>query len=72
MESEVMQMKGRLLPYGEYDYEKLRDKNFIYIDKTEYIRTLENTASFILFTRPRRFGKSLFVSTLENYYDINK
>jgi len=65
-------MSKRLLPYGVYDYEKLRNKNFLYIDKTEYIEKLEVTSEYILFTRPRRFGKSLFVSTLENYYDINK
>lgn len=65
-------MKKRLLPYGVYDYERLRTGNFIYIDKTKYIKILEDTAMYILFTRPRRFGKSLFVSTLENYYDIKK
>ncbi|MGL5087055.1 MAG: AAA family ATPase, partial [Clostridium sp.] len=47
--------------------------NFIYVDKTKYIEKLEKLHdTFVFFLRPRRFGKSLFTSVLENYYDVNK
>ena len=61
------------LPYGKSNYEELIKENYEYIDKTKYIEMLENLYdTFIFFLRPRRFGKSLFTSVLENYYDINK
>ncbi|MGM9977720.1 MAG: AAA family ATPase [Clostridium sp.] len=61
------------LPYGKSNYEELIKENYEYVDKTKYIEMLENLYdTFIFFLRPRRFGKSLFTSVLENYYDINK
>ena len=61
------------LPYGISDYGKLIEENYYYVDKTEYIEKLENLAErYIMFLRPRKFGKTLFTSVLENYYDINK
>ena len=61
------------LPYGISDYERLIENNYQYVDKTEYIEKLENIpAPYIMFLRPRKFGKTLFTSMLENYYDINK
>ena len=61
------------LPYGISDYERLVENNYYYIDKTMYIEKLENLAEpYITFLRPRKFGKTLFTSTLENYYDITK
>ena len=61
------------LPYGISDYEKIVEENYYYVDKTEYIEKLENLAErYIMFLRPRKFGKTLFTSVLENYYDINK
>jgi len=60
----------KLLPLGINDYVRLREKNYYFVDKTEYISVLEQTGSFLFFTRPRRFGKSLFVSMLREYYDI--
>ena len=61
------------LPYGISNYEKLIEEDYYYVDKTKYIEKLENLAeSNILFLRPRKFGKTLFTSVLENYYDINK
>jgi len=60
----------KLLPLGVKDYVRLRDRNYYFVDKTEYISTLENTGDFLFFTRPRRFGKSLFVTMLKEYYDI--
>ena len=60
------------LPYGISNYEKLITQDYYYVDKTKYIEQLENIAeSAILMLRPRKFGKTLFTSTLEYYYDIN-
>ena len=61
------------LPYGISNYEELIEDGYYYVDKTMYIEKLENLAEKrILFLRPRKFGKTLFTSTLENYYDIQK
>ena len=61
------------LPYGISDYERLIENNYYYVDKTKYIEQLENLAMpYIIFLRPRKFGKTLFTSVLENYYDIKK
>ena len=61
------------LPYGVSDYEKIIEKNYYYVDKTQYIEKLEDLAeTSIMFLRPRKFGKTLFTSVLENYYDVNK
>ena len=61
------------LPYGISDYERLIENGYYYVDKTAYIEKLENLAEpYIMYLRPRKFGKTLFTSTLENYYDINK
>lgn len=61
------------LPYGVSDYERIVDNNYYYVDKTPYIEQLENLAEpYIMLLRPRKFGKTLFTSTLENYYDIKK
>jgi hypothetical protein len=61
------------LPYGNSDFNDIRTGNFFYVDKTSYIEKLEQlNAKYLFFIRPRRFGKSLFLSMLENYYDLNK
>ncbi len=59
--------------YGESNFKKVKINNdYLYIDKTDYIEKLEKTnESFLIFLRPRRFGKSLFLSTLQYYYDEN-
>jgi hypothetical protein len=59
--------------YGESNFKKVRINNdYLYIDKTSFIEKLENlNESFLIFLRPRRFGKSLFLSTLQYYYDEN-
>ena len=60
------------LPYGISNYEKLVENGYYYIDKTEYIEKIENLPEqSIMILRPRKFGKTLFTSTLEYYYDIN-
>ena len=61
------------LPYGISNYEELVKDGYYYVDKTMYIEQLENLAEKrIMFLRPRKFGKTLFTSTLENYYDTKK
>ena len=61
------------LPYGISDYERLVENDYYYVDKTMYIEKLENIAEpYIMFLRPRKFGKTLFTSVLENYYDLKK
>ena len=61
------------LPYGISNYEELIEDGYYYVDKTMYIEKLENIAEKrIMFLRPRKFGKTLFTSTLENYYDLKK
>lgn len=60
------------IPYGISNFEVLREEDYLYVDKTSYIELLDRYAPYNFFIRPRRFGKSLFISMLENYYDINK
>ena len=63
----------RKLPKGISNYEKIVEENRIYVDKTMYIEKMEDLAdSTLMFLRPRKFGKTLFTSTLECYYDKNK
>ncbi|QTR51938.1 AAA family ATPase [Thiothrix unzii] len=59
-------------PYGESNFKKVISQGFIYIDKTAYIAKLENHGSYHFLLRPRRFGKSLFISMLEHYYDVQR
>jgi hypothetical protein len=59
-------------PYAISDFEKIRLNGFEYIDRTDRIPQTENVGQYLLFLRPRRFGKSLWLSTLKNYYDLNK
>jgi len=59
------------IPYGISNYRTIAREGYAYVDKTRYIRILEEYPSpFILLLRPRRFGKSLFASVLNYYYDI--
>lgn len=61
------------LPNGISNYEELIEDGYYYVDKTPYIEKLESlTDKRIMFLRPRKFGKTLFTSTLENYYDLKK
>ena len=56
------------IPYAVANYAEMRDRGFYYVDKTDYIPRLEAYKAPV-FLRPRRFGKSLLVSTLAHYYD---
>ena len=57
-------------PYGIADFNKLISQGYFYADRSRYITLLENEADHLLFLRPRRFGKSLLLGMLANYYDI--
>ena len=57
-------------PYGLSDFNKISTKGYFYCDRTDRIPTLEDTGDSLLFLRPRRFGKSLLLSMLVNYYDV--
>ncbi|MCQ2976065.1 MAG: ATP-binding protein [Bacteroidales bacterium] len=61
-------MKG--IPYGVTDYDRIVNKNFYYVDKTDFIPLLEKSDSFFTYLRPRRFGKTLFLATLDAYYNV--
>ncbi len=63
--------KRNLLPLGISNYRTIVDNNYLYVDKTKYIEKLENVSRYAFLLRPRRFGKTLFTSTLEYYYGIN-
>ena len=49
----------------------VREGNYYYVDKTRFIEKVENSNKYLFFNRPRRFGKSLTISMLHHYYDIN-
>ncbi|KLO23592.1 9-O-acetyl-N-acetylneuraminate esterase, partial [Marinitoga sp. 1197] len=60
------------IPYGEQNFERVIMQNYYYIDRTKYIEKLESlNEKNIVFLRPRKFGKTLFLDTLSKYYDIN-
>jgi hypothetical protein len=61
-----------LFPYGISDFKEIITQNYFYCDRTNLIPLIENTGKSFLFLRPRRFGKNLIISMLENYYDIAK
>ena len=61
---------GLKVPYGEVDFKRIRTEEYIYIDKTMYIEKLEQNSK-IIYTRPRRFGKSMLTNMLDYYYSID-
>ena len=60
------------IPYGMQNFEDVIERDCYYVDKTPFIEEIEDSNMYFFFIRPRRFGKSLTISMLENYYDINK
>ena len=67
-----MKQNVKRLPYGINNFEAVIEQNQYYVDKTMYLPLLENQPSNIFFIRPRRFGKSIFLSMLHAYYDCSK
>ena len=58
-----------MIPYGVSDFKVIRNEGLYYVDKTEFLAKLESRDRFVFFVRPRRFGKSLFISMMQCYYD---
>jgi hypothetical protein len=61
----------KLLPIGIQTFEKIRNSNYYYVDKTMFVKKLEEGGYYFL-SRPRRFGKSLFLDTLKEAFSGNK
>ena len=60
------------IPYGMSNFRNVVEQNCYYVDKTMYLPLLEDQAHYLIFTRPRRFGKSLFLDMLRSYYDLSR
>ncbi len=60
------------IPYGVSDFESVMTRNLYYVDKTMYLAELEKQPDTLIFIRPRRFGKSFFISMMRAYYDKSK
>lgn len=60
------------IPYGMQNFEDVIKDDCYYVDKTPFIEEIEDAHRYFFYIRPRRFGKTLTLSMLENYYDINK
>ena len=64
--------KIKRLAYGISDFRQVMREDKYYVDKTMYLPVMENTDNFLFLIRPRRFGKSVFLSMLRCYYDVNE
>ena len=62
-------MNERLYPIGIQNFEKLRESGYLYVDKTALVHRMVKTGMYYFLSRPRRFGKSLLVSTLKAYFE---
>ena len=71
MEDITAKQKPKRIPYGMMNFVDVRNDNCYYVDKTRFIEKVEDANKFFFFIRPRRFGKSLTLSMLRHYYDIN-
>ena len=69
---ETQNTSVRQLPMGISDFERISNENCYYVDKTMFIPRLEAASSYLFLVRPRRFGKSLMLSMLKAYYDVNE
>lgn len=71
MEDITAKQNPKRIPYGMMNFVDVRNDNCYYVDKTRFIEKVEDANKFFFFIRPRRFGKSLTLSMLRHYYDIN-
>lgn len=67
-----MEPTAKKVPYGISNFTELIDQNMYYVDKTMYLPLLERQPNYLFLIRPRRFGKSLFLSMLRAYYDLQQ
>ena len=66
-----MDAPKRKLPIGIQTFRKMREEDCYYVDKTSYVRRLVDEGSHYFLSRPRRFGKSLFLDTLKELFEGN-
>ncbi len=71
MDERTAKEEAKRIPYGMMNFVAIREDNCYYVDKTRFIEKVERANKFFFFIRPRRFGKSLTMSMLHHYYDIN-
>ena len=71
MEKILYDNEAKRIPYGMMNFVAVREDNCYYVDKTRFIEKVEKANKYFFFIRPRRFGKSLTMSMLHHYYDIN-
>jgi hypothetical protein len=69
---EYMEVKDIKYPVGVQDFEEIRQRNMVYVDKTALIYRLIDTSTYVFLSRPRRFGKSLLASTMRYYFEGRK
>ena len=67
-----MEQQAKQVPYGVADFVRVMTQNMYYVDKTMFLPELERQPSYLFFIRPRRFGKSIFLSMLYSYYDCKQ
>ena len=72
MEQKKKRIYRQRIPYGMMNFEDVRKDDCYYVDKTPFIEEIEAANKYFFYIRPRRFGKSLTLSMLQNYYDVNK
>ena len=65
-------MAMKLYPLGLQTFSEIRERNMLYIDKTEYVYRIASSGKYFFLSRPRRFGKSLLVSTFKSYFEGKK
>ena len=65
-------MTPMLYPLGIQTFSEIRNRNMLYVDKTAYVYRLASSGKFFFLSRPRRFGKSLLVSTFQSYFEGKK
>ena len=71
MEEILYDNEAKRIPYGMMNFVAVREDNCYYVDKTRFIEKVEKANKYFFFIRPRSFGKSLTMSMLHHYYDIN-
>ena len=72
MDERNVKEEAKRIPYGMMNFVAVREDNCYYVDKTMFIEKVEKANKYFFFIRPRRFGKSLTMSMLRHYYDINQ
>ena len=72
MDDRMIKEESRMIPYGMMNFVAIREDHYYYVDKTRFIEKVEKSNRFFFFIRPRRFGKSLTMSMLRHYYDVNQ